>query len=163
MRAGFALLAILVSAAAQRPAHARADDAEDARRLFEQAGEARRSGRLVDARDLLRRSLALHPSRATAFNLALTLHKKGDDQSAVEEYKKAIAMSPSDASFHFALALSYERLQRTSDAVAAYEEYLRLAPAAGDAEKIRARIAQLTGSPAAGAPAPSNPGNPQTF
>ncbi len=100
---------------------------------------------------------------ATAFNLALTLHKKGDDQAAVEEYKKAIAMSPSDASFHFALALSYERLQRTSDAVAAYEEYLRLAPAAGDAEKIRARIAQLTGSPAAGAPAPSNPGNPQTF
>ena len=100
---------------------------------------------------------------ATTFNLALTLHKKGDDQAAVEEYKKAIAMSPSDASFHFALALSYERLQRTSDAVAAYQEYLRLAPAAGDAEKVRARIAELTGSPVAGAQGPSNPGNPQTL
>jgi tetratricopeptide (TPR) repeat protein len=100
---------------------------------------------------------------ATTFNLALTLHKKGDDQAAVEEYKKAIAMSPTDASFHFALALSYERLQRASDAVAAYEEYLRLAPSAGDAEKVRARIAELTGSPAAGVQRPSNPGNPQTF
>ena len=100
---------------------------------------------------------------ATTFNLALTLHKKGDDQGAVEEYKKAIAMSPSDASFHFALALSYERLQRTNDAVAAYEKYLRLAPAAGDADKVRARIAQLTSSPAAGTPAPSNPGTPQNF
>jgi tetratricopeptide (TPR) repeat protein len=83
---------------------------------------------------------------ATTFNLALTLHKKGDDQAAVEEYKKAIALSPSDASFHFALALSYERLQRRTDAVAAYEEYLRLAPAAGDADKIRARIAELSGA-----------------
>lgn len=83
MRAGFALLAILVSAAAQRPAHARADDAEDARRLFEQAGEARRSGRLVDARDLLRRSLALHPSRATAFNLATTLREAGQMREAL--------------------------------------------------------------------------------
>ena len=83
---------------------------------------------------------------ATTFNLALTLHKKGDDEAAVEEYKKAIALSPTDASFHFALALSYERLQRRSDAVAAYEEYLRLAPAAGDADKIKARIAELSGA-----------------
>ena len=98
---------------------------------------------------------------ATTFNLALTLHKKGDDQAAVEEYKKAIAMSPTDASFHVALALSYERLQRTSDAVAAYEEYLRLAPAAGDAEKVRARIAELTGLPSAGGQGASKPGNPQ--
>ncbi len=106
-----------------------------------------------------RQAQQLFPSDyATTFNLALTLHKKGDDLAAVEEYKKAIALSPSDASFHFALALSYERLQRTTDAVAAYEEYLRLAPAAGDAEKIKARIGQLTG-----APAPTNPGNPQTL
>jgi Flp pilus assembly protein TadD len=93
---------------------------------------------------------------ATTFNLALTLHKKGDDGAAVDEYRKAIALVPTDASFHFALALSYERLQRSSEAAAAYEEYLRLAPAAADADRVRGRIAQLTG--ASGAASPSAPG-----
>lgn len=83
---------------------------------------------------------------ATAFNLALALHKKGDDEGAVAEYQKAIALAPEDASFRFALALSYERLQKNADASAAYEEYLRLAPDAPDAERVRARIAQLTGT-----------------
>jgi tetratricopeptide (TPR) repeat protein len=82
----------------------------------------------------------------TAFNLALALHKKGDDEAAVGEYQKAIALAPEDASFRFALALSYERLQKNADASAAYGEYLRLAPNAPDAERVRARIAQLTGA-----------------
>jgi Flp pilus assembly protein TadD len=64
----------------------------------------------------------------------------------VEEYRKAIALAPTDASFQFALALSYERLRRSAEAIAAYEEYLRLAPSAGDAERIRARIAELSAS-----------------
>lgn len=83
---------------------------------------------------------------ATAFNLALALHKKGDDAGAVAEYQKAIALAPEDASFRFALALSFERLQKNADASAAYEEYLRLAPDAPDAERVRARIVQLTGT-----------------
>ena len=51
-------------------------------------------------------------------------------------------------SYVFALALSYERLRRNSEAIAAYEEYLRLAPAAGDADRVRARITELSGAPA---------------
>lgn len=83
---------------------------------------------------------------ATAFNLGLALHKKGDDEGAVTEYLKAIQSAPQDASFRLALALSYERLQNNADAVAEYEEYLRLAPDAPDAERVRARIAQLRGA-----------------
>lgn len=79
----------------------------------------------------------------TTFNLALTLHRKGDDAAAVEEYRKAIVLDPSDASFRMALATSYERLQNKAEAAAAYGEYLRLAPDAPDADKVRARIAQL--------------------
>jgi len=86
----------------------------------------------------------------TTFNLALALHKKGDDAAAIDEYRKAIALAPEDASFRFALALSYERLKRNADAAAAYGEYLRLAPAAADAEQVRARIAQLTGTATGG-------------
>jgi Flp pilus assembly protein TadD len=112
-------------------------------------------GKWDEAIGAYRKAQELFPNDyATTFNLALTLHKKGDDAAAVEEYKKAIALSPNDASFHFALALSYERLQRTNDAVASYEEYLRLAPSASDADKIRARIAELTGAPRQSGTAP---------
>jgi Flp pilus assembly protein TadD len=84
----------------------------------------------------------------TTFNLALSLHKKGDEAGAIEQYQKAINLQPDDASFRKALGISYERLQKPSEAAAAYQEYLRLSPAAPDADKVRARIAELTGAPA---------------
>jgi tetratricopeptide (TPR) repeat protein len=90
---------------------------------------------------------------ATTFNLALTMHKKGDDAGAVAEYKKAIALNPGDASFRMALAISYEALQQTSEAAGQYAEYLRLSPLAADADKVRAKIAQLTGTAATPPPA----------
>jgi tetratricopeptide (TPR) repeat protein len=95
---------------------------------------------------------------ATTFNLALTMHKKGDDAGAVEEYKKAIALNPGDASFRMALAISYEALQQKSEAAGQYVEYLRLSPLAADADRVRAKVAQLTGSPAATTPPPAAPG-----
>jgi tetratricopeptide (TPR) repeat protein len=83
----------------------------------------------------------------TTFNLALTLHKKGDEAAAVDEYKKAVELNPEEPSFRMALGISYEALQQNQDAAAAYSEYLRLAPAAADADKVRARIALLGGYP----------------
>lgn len=88
----------------------------------------------------------------TTFNLALALHKQGDEAAAIEQYQKVIVLQPEDASFRKALAISYERLQKAGEAAAAYQEYLRLSPAAPDADKVRARIAELTGAPA---PSPS--------
>ena len=85
----------------------------------------------------------------TTFNLALSLHKSGDEAAAVEQYQKAITLQPDDASFRKALAISYERLQKPTEAAAAYQEYLRLSPAAPDADKVRARIAELSGGPTA--------------
>jgi tetratricopeptide (TPR) repeat protein len=81
---------------------------------------------------------------ATAFNLGQALHRNGDETAAVEQYKRAIGLDPSDPTFRLALAISYERLEKGPDAAAAYAEYLRLAPDAADAEKVRARIALLT-------------------
>lgn len=83
----------------------------------------------------------------TTFNLALTLHKKGDEPAAVEEYRKAVALNPEDPSFRMALGISYEALRKNQEAAAAYGEYLRLAPNAPDADKVRARIGLLTGQP----------------
>jgi tetratricopeptide (TPR) repeat protein len=94
-----------------------------------------------------RRAQELFPGDyAIAFNLAQTYHRKGDEVAAVEQYLRAIELDPEDASFRLALGISYEKLQKRAEAAAAYEEYLRLAPAAPDAEKVRARIGQLTAS-----------------
>lgn len=82
----------------------------------------------------------------TTFNLGMTLHKAGRDAAAVEQYLRAIELNPTDASFRIALGISYERLQRTADAVAAYSEYLRLEPSGPEAEKVKVRIAELTGA-----------------
>jgi tetratricopeptide (TPR) repeat protein len=96
-----------------------------------------------------RRAQQLYPDDyVTTFNLALTLHKKGDDAAAVPEYQKAVALNPEDASFRMALAISLEALQKNEDAAAAYGEYLRLAPTAPDAQKVKERIALLTGQTA---------------
>jgi tetratricopeptide (TPR) repeat protein len=97
-----------------------------------------------------RQAQQLYPDDyVTTFNLALSLHKKGDEGAAVEEYRKAIALNPHEASYQMAIGISYEALNNTKDAAAAYGEYLRLAPNAADAEKVRERIARLTGQPLA--------------
>lgn len=93
----------------------------------------------------------------TTFNLGLALHQKGDEVAAVEEYRKAIALEPGDASFRMALAISYERMGKKADAAVEYAEYLRLSPEAADADKVRARIAQLAAAPPGPAPTAGRP------
>jgi Flp pilus assembly protein TadD len=105
-------------------------------------------GRLDESVQGYRRAQELFPNDyVTTFNLALSLHKQGDEAAAVDQYQKAINLQPEDASFRKALGISYEKLQKPADAAAAYGEYLRLSPSAPDADKVRARIAELTGAP----------------
>jgi tetratricopeptide (TPR) repeat protein len=99
----------------------------------------------------------------TTFNLGLALHKKRDEAGAAEEFKKAIALNPNEASFRLALATSYDSLNRKDEAAGQYAEYLRLSPLAADADKVRSRICQLTNAPIPATPAaPATPpaGNP---
>jgi tetratricopeptide (TPR) repeat protein len=102
-------------------------------------------GRLDESIAAYRRAQQLFPDDyVTTFNLALALHKRGDEEGAVEQYQKAIVLQPEDASFRLALATSLERLQKRAEAAAAYQEYLRLSPSGPEADKVRARIAELT-------------------
>lgn len=80
----------------------------------------------------------------TEFNLAKALDAAGDLPAAITGYERAIALAPSEADFHLAHASALERAARPADAAAAYERYLELLEDAPNAEKIRARIAQLT-------------------
>jgi len=86
------LLASIATAALvlAAPGRARADDAADARRLFDQATPVLRARRFAEARDLLRRSLTLHPSAATAFNLAVALRGTGETTEAVATFDSVL-------------------------------------------------------------------------
>jgi tetratricopeptide (TPR) repeat protein len=118
-------------------------------------------GRTKESIAAYRRAQQLFPDDyVTTFNLALMLHKGGDEAGAVDQYQKAIALQPGDASFRLALANSLVRLDKRPEAAAAYQEYLRLSPSAPDADKVRARIAELTGAPDAAAARPQGSSQP---
>lgn len=92
----------------------------------------------------------------TAFNLARALQANGDVGGAITEYQRAVALAPAEPDFHLSLAFALETAQRPAEAVEAYRRYLDLQAEAPEADKIRARIAQLQGQPSPG-PAPQAP------
>jgi tetratricopeptide (TPR) repeat protein len=101
-------------------------------------------GHWKDAATALQAARTLKPEDyLTSFDLGVALHRSGDDEGAIDEYRRAIALGPHDGSFHRALAISLQRTHRFGDAVHAYQDYLRLSPDASDAEQITQRIARL--------------------
>jgi len=80
------------------------------------------------------RSLALDPSNPEA-NLAhvSVLRAMADAQGALAASKAALARTPNDPRFLYALALSHEDLGRTDDALAHYDAVLQIAPHHEDA------------------------------
>jgi hypothetical protein len=72
---------------AQSAGVAAAQPAEEARVLFEQANGALESGRFAEARDLLRRSLALSDNAASAFNLGVALRGTGETLAAASVFE----------------------------------------------------------------------------
>jgi tetratricopeptide (TPR) repeat protein len=83
---------------------------------------------------------------ATQFDLALALHKKGDEAAAIPEFEKAITLAPSDARAHLGLAIALERNGRMSDAVRSYKRFLELEPGSPDAEKLKAYLDSFDGA-----------------
>ncbi len=85
---------------------------------------------------------------ATRSNLALALHKNGDDRLAIPEYERAIELASEDAGLHLSLGISLEKVGRINDAVSAYRAYLDLTPAAPDAVQVKEHIKVIEGGPA---------------
>jgi tetratricopeptide (TPR) repeat protein len=79
----------------------------------------------------------------TAFNLAKALQSDGDLSGAIAQFERAIVLAPGESDFHLSHAFALETAQRPRDAAAAYRRYLELEESAPQAEKIKARIAQL--------------------
>jgi regulator of sirC expression with transglutaminase-like and TPR domain len=65
---------------------------------------------------------------------------RGDNQTALALYKRVLQASPSYAPAWRGVGLVYEKLGDKPAARSAFQRYLQLAPAAGDAAAIRARL-----------------------
>jgi len=78
------------------------------------------------------------------YNFGIALFAQGDGKAAETEFRTAIAQEKKDwPEAHFNLAQALEKQNRFGDAAAEYETYLRLAPTAEDAAKLRAYIEYL--------------------
>jgi predicted Zn-dependent protease len=64
-------------------------------------------------------------------------------QKAEELYRRALSAENPTPVAHRGLGMLYEKLERKSDAVAEYEKYLELSPAAIDRERIQRRVEAL--------------------
>lgn len=80
---------------------------------------------------------------ATQFNLAKAKQASGDLPGAVEAYAKAVELAPGQADFQLWYGQALDMSGRQQDAVAAYRRFLELEPSAPQAEKVKARLAQM--------------------
>ena len=87
----------------------------------------------------------------THFNLAKAREASGDLPGAVESYGKAAELAPGQGEFQLWYGRALDRSGRQQDALAAYRKFLELEPDAPQAEKVKARIAQM-GDSSAGTP-----------
>jgi hypothetical protein len=78
-----------------------------------------------------------------AYRNGVQLAAVGDTDGAVKSLRSAAAGNPGHAPTWRALGEVYEKRGETGQARSAYQKYLRLAPNAGDAGKIRDRLRQL--------------------
>lgn len=68
---------------------------------------------------------------------------QGKLSDAVQTFRKATRADPGHAPAWRGLGLAYERLERTSKAVDAYERFLRLAPDSSTSASVRSRLDEL--------------------
>ncbi len=85
------------------------------------------------------------PSKTAAelYREGLDLSVQGKAADAKRKFKDAIAVDRKHAPSYRGLGLAYQSLGRKSEAIDAFQKYLRLNPKANDAGAIRARLARL--------------------
>ena len=90
-------------------------------------------------------SYRLNPYNAWAhYHLAWSYWNKKMYAEAEDESKKAIVLDPNNATYHWQLAGVYEAMDRAEEAIAEYEEFLRIKPGHAKAKqavkRVKARI-----------------------
>ena len=70
--------------------------------------------------------------------------KKGNYDAAIERFEDATRFKPSFARPYLLLGEAHEKNGENAEAVQSYQKYLEILPSAGDAARVRKRIARLT-------------------
>lgn len=98
-------------------------------------------GRLEDAAECYRQSVAVDPGSALAhFNLGSVLDELGELASARDALRSALRLDPNYADAHYNLALVYEKLGSPSQARLHWRRYLELDPHSPWANYARQRL-----------------------
>ncbi len=102
---------------------------------------------IVDAEDAASDVQEMHPwdphKAAKDVEVGDFYYKRKNYHAALERYKEALIYKPNDALANFRLAECFEKTGNASDAVAHYQEYLKIlphGPLASDAEKALERL-----------------------
>jgi len=99
----------------------------DAEAHAERAFEMFERGRWAEAEIELRKALSLNPSHAEwQFNLGLTLEAAGRDAEALNCYERAIELLPTEVEPLVASGIVANRLQQYEQAIARFDEALRM-------------------------------------
>lgn len=103
-------------------------------RLFEDALEHHRAGRLERAITRYRRALSLRPDYADAHNnLGVAYAAQGRTLDAMFHYQRALVLNPNHRNAHNNLGTALVSLGRHAEAVPHYEQAIDLSPASPDA------------------------------
>lgn len=88
VRTVLALLLAVLSAVSVTPAAAQ--DARQARRLFDEGVRALREGRVAESRERFERSYALVPRASTLYNLGVAHRRAGDTLAAIDAFERVL-------------------------------------------------------------------------
>jgi len=143
-------------------------------RGFEEAHRATAEGRLEDAKRELERMVAADPDNPVFVGQLAEAYRRTDQpQRAVELYRRAVALAPSDRDARYNLAITLREAGRPEEALAALTAAITLDPAnpeahnalgitlsaRGDLEAARAQFAEAIRLDPHGAAARNNLGN----
>lgn len=77
-------------------------------------------------------------------SLGILLRSWGDDDGAVEEFKKAVQYGPKHANSRYHLGLTlFQNKRNIEEAIKAWEDYLKVEPKGQRANQVRAEIERL--------------------
>ncbi len=113
--------------------------------LIELGNKLMDASRCQEAIDAYRKALDMDSKNVDVrVDMGTCYRKTGQPEKAAEEYRKAIAIAPDHPNAHrnLGIVLAFD-LKNKKGAIKELQEYIRLAPHAPDAEKIRNLLAEL--------------------
>jgi predicted Zn-dependent protease len=121
--------------------------AQTRRMVFDDAQLDLSAGRFLQAQKGFQKVLGLDPENARAnFFMAETYRCQNDPKLFAEAtwlYQRAIALDPTYADPHKGLGTLHYQARQSEEAAAEFQQYLRLAPVAGDRAYIQSLIESL--------------------